>query len=73
MAQFGFLLDAFKYGVPPHGGLAFGLDRMVMLFSPGQEYFEMSSLSPKFKNSFVFNDRGPAPVAISNWRIGHFC
>ena len=35
MSKIGFLLDAFDYGTPPHGGIALGLDRLIMLLSGG--------------------------------------
>ena len=49
--QFGFLLDAFKYGVPPHAGLAYGLDRMIMLMA-----------FPKVKDASDMMTEAPAPV-----------
>ena len=42
--QFGFLMDAFEYGVPPHGGLAFGLDRFIMLLAGRDNLRDTTSL-----------------------------
>lgn len=60
--QFGFLLDAFKYGVPPHGGLAIGLDRFVMLLTGAASIREVIAF-PKVQNSSDLMTEAPQPVA----------
>lgn len=60
--QFGFLLNAFSYGVPPHGGLAFGLDRLVMLMTHSKSIREVIAF-PKVQNSSDLMTEAPAPVA----------
>ena len=73
--KFGFLLDAFKYGVPPHGGLAYGLDRLVTLllgledireviaFPKVQNASELMSKCPSFANPADLKELG---IAIIN-------
>ena len=59
--KFGFLIEAFKYGVPPHGGLAYGLDRLVMLLLGEPSIREIIAF-PKNQNAQCLVSEAPAPV-----------
>ena len=59
--QFGFLLDAFKYGVPPHAGLAIGLDRFVMLLVKAESIREVIAF-PKVKDASCLMSEAPNVV-----------
>ena len=59
--QFGFLLDAFQYGVPPHAGLAYGLDRLVMLMTGAESIREVIAF-PKVKDASCLMTEAPGRV-----------
>mgnify|MGYP000700706160 CR=1 FL=1 len=57
--QFGFLLNAFKYGVPPHAGLAYGLDRLVMLMAKEDSIRDVMAF-PKIKDASCLMTQAPS-------------
>ena len=59
--KFGFFVDAFNYGAPPHGGLAFGLDRLTMLLSKDDSIRDVIAF-PKVQTASCLMSSAPAPV-----------
>ena len=59
--QFGFLLNAFKYGVPPHAGLAYGLDRLIMLMAKVDSIRDVIAF-PKVKDASCLMSEAPNVV-----------
>ena len=68
--RFGFLLDAFKYGVPPHAGLAYGLDRLVMLLVKADSIREVIAF-PKVKDASCLMTQ--APNVIPEKQLEELC
>lgn len=61
-SQFGFFVDAFKYGAPPHGGIAFGLDRLIMLLTKTDNIKDVVAF-PKIQNASCLMTKAPSVVS----------
>ena len=60
-AKFGFLVEAYKYGAPPHGGLGIGLDRLAMVMLHAESLRDVTAF-PKVQNASELMSECPSPV-----------